>query len=145
VERSGRERLHDFSTCPRGSRTKGARGSALFSPAKRGLCDGLTPLALASSLLGFCFLCQVKSHLNRCIDISPPVKGGEDHLVTTDSHEGRPVPPVGAARRKGREAIGEYLPGIYILPADKLSVFALISESCPRYHNDMARGVSGPA
>jgi hypothetical protein len=49
--------------------------------------------APAFSLLGFCFLCQIKSHLNRCIDVSPPMKGGEDYLVTTDSHEGRPVSP----------------------------------------------------
>lgn len=51
-----------------------------------------------------------------------PVKGGEDHLVTTDPHEGRPVSPVGAARRKGRKAVDEYLPGIYIPPTDKLRI-----------------------
>jgi hypothetical protein len=50
------------------------------------------------------------------------MKGDEHHLVTTDSHEGPPVSPVGAARRKRRKAVDQYLPGIYIPPADKLRI-----------------------
>ena len=50
------------------------------------------------------------------------MKRGEHHLVTTDSHEGHPVSPVGAARRKGRKTVDRYLVGIYIPPVDKLRI-----------------------